>query len=813
MYQLYHPAPCALRKLTVAVALALPALTAPITALAADSDAQNIANTPNKIQSFNIAAQPLADALNAFIAASDWQVGFPAGVGKDVRSNAVIGSFTPQQALQKLLTGTGLSYRLTGNNAVTLEKTTVSEPQSNLTMPAVTVTGQRAYGAVHPYNSDYSVSNASAATKTDTPVMETPFSVQVVPKQVMEDQQVVRLDKALNNVAGVQYRPGNAGTQDMSYIRGFANTGYYRDGFLLPTGIGGGGVTKRDPANLERVEVLKGPGSMLFGRAEPGGIVNMVTKPALATPYYSLQQQFGSYDFYRTTLDATGPVNQDQTLLYRLNMAYENSGSYLNNVDGERVFVAPVLSWQISPQTTASLALEYLHFDDPIDHGIPVLNGTKRPAPVPRSFTLNEPLFNKNTGDRTGIFMNWSHAFNDNWTLSHRFGVELIDWNTLGVSFGAAQANGNLVRNFYALRDQSSQRFLNTLNLTGHFATGVANHTLLLGYENFQFNQDRQLGSQSAPAAFNVFNPTYMSAGPTLFPNSYTPFELNQDWDGFYAQDQIELPYNVFAMAGVRYDQSKTQFDRNHAPISLSEDDMVTPRGGLLWRPIHWLSLYGSYSENFGPSNYLSNTPNTSLKPQIAQQWEVGAKTEFWDGRFTATVSYFDLSKQNIPVPIPGTIYSTTIGAGESRGIEFESTGELLAGFKLIAAYAYMPFAKVTNDPVNLGKRLPMAPEHSGSVWATYEFQGNDLNGLKFGGGVVAASQREGNDGNTYELPGYATVNLMSSYAVKIGPTKVTTQVNVDNLLDKTYFVGSNGLSSSWYGAPRSVLGSIRVEY
>jgi iron complex outermembrane recepter protein len=763
-------------------------------------------------RSYHISSGSLSHALSQFAANAGILLSADAKLTDGKTSKGLDGEYTVEEGFQKLLSGTGLAHTYTDDKTVTL-KVAESQSQVESILPAVKVIGKASYDSTDPYNPDYSLPNASTATKMDTPIMETPFSVQVVPKQVLEDQQVVRLDKALNNVAGVLNRPGNGGGQDMSYIRGFANNAYYRDGFVLPTTIGGGGTTKRDTANLERVEVLKGPGSILFGRAEPGGVVNMVTKQPLDTPYYSMQQQFGSFDFYRTTIDATGSVIDDKSVKYRLNMAYENSGSYLNNVDGERVFVAPVVSWDISPKTKASLEIEYLHFDDPFDHGVPALAGTNRPAPVPRSFTLNEPSFNKNAGDRTGVFMNWSHTFNDNWTISHRFGAEFMDWNTLGVTFGVAAANGNLTRNFYALRDQNSQRYFNTLNLTGKFDTGFLKHTLLLGYEHFQLDAGRSLGSQSSPAAFNVFNPSYMSQGPTLFPSMYTSFKLTQNWDGFYAQDQIELPNNIFALAGVRYDQSETQFDRNNQLFKLSKDNMVTPRGGMLWRPVNWLSLYGSYTENFGPSNYLSNTADTNLSPQTAQQWEVGTKTKFWDGRFTASVAYFDLSKQNLAVPILGTIFSKTIGSAESRGIEFETTGEIIPGLRLIGAYAYMPFAKVTNDPTNLGNRLPMAPENSGSLWATYEIQSGGLNGLKFGGGVIAAGQREGNDSNTFKLPGYATLNLMSSYAIKVGHTKVTTQVNVDNLLDKTYFSGSNGQTGSWYGAPRTVMGAIRVEY
>ncbi len=782
------------------------------------------ADKSQKIQ-FNLPSSDLASALNRFAEKTGMELSYPAAMVAGSKAKPLRGGYSVQEGLNELLRGTGLTYRLTGDNGVTLQKVADVNPKSDtVTLAAMTVTGKATYDTADPYNPDYTRPNASTATKTDTPIMETPFSVQVVPSQVLKDQQVVRVEKALTNVAGVIQLPGNGGAQDMSMIRGFTNNTYFRDGFRLPTGIGGGGTTKRDTANLERVEVLKGPGSILFGRAEPGGIVNMVTKQPLDKPYYSMQQQFGSYDFYRTTADATGPVNADKSLLYRVNLAYENSGSFQDNVNGERVFVAPTLTWKISPKTKVGLELEYLHFNDPIDHGIPTLGN--RPAPVPRSFALNEPQFNRNEGDRTGVFMNFSHAFNDNWKVENRFGSEFVDWNTQGVTFGAASANGNLVRSFYGLNDQSSQRYSNTLNLTGKFSTGFLKHTLLLGYEHFQFDQDRMFGSSptaySAPSAFNIFRPTYTGLGPTINPARYTPQKLSQSWDGYSVQDQVELPFNFFALGGVRYDDAETQFDVNNQLNKLSKDSGVSPRGGLLWRPMQWLSLYGSYTENFGASNYTSNNLGANLGPQRGQQWELGTKTEFWDGRLTASIAYFDLTKQNLPVPDPANLdglHFLTVGAAESRGIEFESTGEILPGLKLIGAYAFTPFAYVTKDVAanggigSQGKRLPMAPEHSGSLWTTYEFQNNELRGLKLGGGVTAAGQRQGDSLNTYQLPGYATLNLMTSYALKVGSTKVTTQLNVDNLLDKNYFVGSNGATAAFYGSPRTFMGSIRVEY
>jgi iron complex outermembrane receptor protein len=340
---------------------------------------------------FDIPPQALGAALNAYADVANVQLSYPGELAAGLKSSGVTGRYTPEQALQRLLAGTPISARKTPNGTVTLEKAQPApEPRSGAeTMPAVTVTGTSEYDSTDPYNPDYSLPNASTATKTDTPIMETPFSVKVISKQVMQDQQSVRLDQALENVSGVQpsrSAGGIGGGQSFTTIRGFQTTDFYRDGGRFNGSFVVNGP--REMANVERIEVLKGPASILYGRMEPGGMVNIVTKKPLATPYYSLQQQFGSFDFYRTTADATGPVTEDGSLLYRVNLAYENGGSFREFINNDRVFFAPTVQWNISDKTKANFHMEYQHSKDPFDTGLFAV-GT-RPVDVPRERNLGE---------------------------------------------------------------------------------------------------------------------------------------------------------------------------------------------------------------------------------------------------------------------------------------------------------------------------------------------------------------------------------------------------------------------------------------
>ncbi len=675
---------------------------------------------------------------------------------------------------------------------------------------AVQVTAQR---------ESYQAAQSITATKTDTPIMETPFSVQVVTPQVLRDQQAVRLETAVQNVSGVLQVPFNQGSSDGFFIRGFTSNNTYRNGVFMPDALGGGTV-KREMANVEQVEVLKGPGSILFGRTEPGGIINTVTKQPLATPYYSLGQQFGSYGFYRTTADATGPLTKDETVLYRFNMSYENAGSFRNFVDQKSLFLAPVVRWNLSPRTQITAEYEYQHFNVVTDPGIPPIGSG--PAPVSRRLYVGEPLNGQNKGDRHFAAVGWSHQFDSNWTLRHRLSLESLDYLSNSLFFGAANPGGSLDRFFNDAPTSRSDRYQSSLNLIGKVETGVVRHTLLFGYD-FIHLVDKIAGNCcTAAPAFNIFAPVYMTAPPVLDPAGDFRLGYKQYWHGFYAQDQITLPFNLHLLAGVRYD---TALSRDTvAQINTGAESRLSPRGGLLWQPMKWLSLYGSYTENFGASNTLFNTKHERLPSQRAKQWEAGVKAEAFDGRLRATVAYFDLTKQNLGVPDPANpLFSRAIGEAETRGIEFDISGEILPGWSVIAAYTYLPFAKVTKDvaddgfgnpvPGTTGKRLFMAAQDFGSVWSTYAVQEGRLRGLRVGAGVQAAGERPGDAGNTYKMAGYVVTNLMASYQWQMGMTRMTAQLNVNNLFDQSYFAGTNSGSFIYPGMPRFFMGSLRMEF
>lgn len=784
------------------------------------------AHQADAVQHFEIPAQALEDALNAFIQASDWQVGFPAGVVKNARSNAVNGAYPPQQALEILLRGTGLSYRLTGGNSVTLQTAPNSRSMDLTTMSAVTVTGNRQYDATDPFNKDYAVPNTSFATKTETPIMETPLNVQVIPKAVLDDKQAIKLDQAVKYVSGVTTGQAAGGLTDQVTIRGFYNYNLFRNGFRIDAS---GPEGTRNMANVQSLEVLKGPAAMLYGRVEPGGMLNIVTKKPLDTAYYAFQQQFGSFDLFRSSLDATGPVTANKDLLYRMNLAFEKSGSFRENVDYDKLFVAPVLQWNISPATTALLELEYRKENNVYDlHARPlIIDGTRadgswinpRLADIPRERNLMED--NRNHVEDKLIGLNLTHKFNDDWVLTEQLNIQLLDRDRLVMLPGTLQADQRTLNRRILTSDFfTNDSYFTTTNLTGHFDTGFLKHTLLIGGDYYCQDINSVGYSSTAASTIDIYNPVH-TGNPPIDPTTRASqsFHTQTDFYGIYLQDQIKLPYNVHVMGGFRY-QNVEQYDVFAGTIG-QKADAVTPQVGVLWQPLHWLSLYGNYVENFGVTNGNLTSDRSFLPPETAEQWEVGFKTAFFEDRLTSTIAYYQLTKQNIATTdLLNSNFIVATGEAQSRGVEVDVKGEILPGWNAIATYAYTEteVLKENNpDNIRVGGGFRGIPKHTSTLWTTYDFQQDYLRGLKVGAGLELVSDKKATfDNHDFSFAGYGVIDLLAAYTRKVAKTNVTLQLNVTNLLDKEYvhdgFAMPFQTRATW-GTPRSFMGSVKVEF
>ncbi|MEH2082234.1 MAG: TonB-dependent siderophore receptor [Nostoc sp.] len=644
----------------------------------------------------------------------------------------------------------------------------------------------------------YNSSDASTATKTDTPLRDIPQSIQVIPATVIQDQGAVRLNEIVRNVSGVS-TSNNDGGQGQSYkIRGF-DANVYKNGFTDDY------LSDQDSANIERVEVLKGPASVLFGRLEPSGIINLITKKPLASPYYNLNFTAGSYSFYRPTLDFSGPLTEDGNLGYRLNVAYENSGSFRDFVNKERFFIAPVLSWKIGNKTNLTFEGEYLHTESPYDRGLVTIGD--RVADIPISRYLSDPK-NQVVADGSKTYLTLNHDFNQNLLLRTAFRVttSLYTFNRF-VLQGLGASNDGTVNLFNTPLSLYRETYYLQNDLTTKFNTGSLKHTLLFGLELGKESQWQQ--NESGPAqSINIFNPVYnFSFGP------YQPTRdnaINSTSFGIYLQDQISVFDNLKFLVGGRFDtyHSTTQ-DFLNASTTKTDSDAFSPRVGIVYQPTKEISLFANYSRSFVPITGSDKNSNAFV-PERGTGYEAGIKGDFLNNRLSSTLAFYTVTKTNVRTADPSDPANFEIQVGEqrARGIELDVAGEILPGWKIIASYGYID-AEITKDnSYPIGNTLSNTPRHTGSLWTTYTFQRGLLEGFGVGGGLFAASKAYGDLDNSFTVPGFVRTDAALFYK----KDRLRASINFKNLFSTRYFETAF-FGSAYPAAPFTVQGTISWEF
>jgi len=790
----------------------------------------------------NVPAGDLAGAVDTLARQTKLQVLYDPKLLDGKTTPGLQGRYTAREALEKLVEGSGISFHFTAADAAALSSSgAVGEGTKPTELPEVKVTA--------PPESGYSVPNATTATKTDTPLMETPASVQVIPQQVLQDQKATTLDQALSNVSGA--RGSNLGWAEYIYLRGFNTFSYLRDGFRIddPSGLGG----LLTLSNVDSIEVLKGPAAILYGRVEPGGVVNLITKQPQATPHYSLEQSFGSWDHYITTVDATGPVNENKTLLYRLIFSYDTSDFWIDNIQNERTFIAPTIQWKPGAHTQVTVETSYSHDQSTLyqQSVVPYDTTTHQFQWGDRSANPVPYYFNPDT---LFVGLNWSHEFNDNWSIKQQISHNQVDFSTplnLSEAFGPLELVGDTWTVGLGTAKLTGKTVTDgtVLDVTGHFPTGFAQHTLLIGGDYYQLKAIYN-SRYSNPGGPFVYVPLFSStvpstAGIPLDPDTYYYTNTTTKSVGAYLQDQIKLPYHIDILAGFRYQDvwttgyttSGANFGGTGAPVdsSIPHENAITPRAGVLWHPKDWVSLYASYTENFGASN-ASLGPDWQgklLKPEGAHQYEVGAKTELPDGKASFTIALFDLTKTNVAANDlahpngSGGFFPTAIGEVESQGIELTLQGEILPGWDLLAAYTYDHVqVKQGTQTYPSGTAMPFVPDNMFRLFTTYAFNQQPLTGWKIGGGLTWEGSAPGlyvdpvtfaSNTSTIQSPGYVIYDAMASYHFNAWLLKTTFQLNINNIFNKSYYTDAFMYVSPWgyvtYGTPRSIVGSVKVEF
>ncbi|MBE9168617.1 TonB-dependent receptor [Pleurocapsales cyanobacterium LEGE 06147] len=655
----------------------------------------------------------------------------------------------------------------------------------------------------------YYVPDASTATRTDTPIRDIPQSIQVVPRQVIEDQKASRLREALRNVSGVSEAGNFGGAIDSFNIRGFATFNTLRDGFK----IGQGGL--RETANLERIEVLKGPASVLYGNLEPGGVINLVTKKPLSEPYYFAEFQAGNYQSYRGSIDISGPGYPDKSALYRLNAVYENSDTFREPIDRrtERFFIAPVLAWNIGENTDLTFELDYLNVEQPFDRGSVAIGN--RPADIPITRFLGDPddVYKL---EEIGVGYRFEHRFNENLTLRNAFRFQQSDTFDQKTQPGELdEETGDLPREFDSNDDRERNYAVQT-DLISKFATGSIEHTLLFGFDLARNEYGGTNNGLPFAPSINIFNPVYPEVSRDL--SDYTVPRRDDsnrtDTLGIFLQDQIAFTDNLKMLIGGRFDLSDRESeDRLEDSTSTQYDEAFSPRIGLVYQPIPPISLYASYSRLFAP-NFATSADGSILEPERGTQYEVGIKGDLLDGRLLATLAAYQITKTNIGTTDPeNPDFSIPVGEIRSRGIELDTVGEIMPGWNLIASYGYID-SEITesSDPESfpVGTKTENVAPNAASLWTTYEIQEGSLQGLGFGLGLFYADEKLGDFENTYKLPSY----IRTDAAIFYKRNNWRAAVNFRNLFDIEYYESVNyGRSTIQPGTPFVVIGSFAIEF
>lgn len=766
--------------------------------------AQETATTPNAtattgVRTYNIPAQPLSEALIQFEQQSGLQVTTHSGLVKGKQASAVKGSLSAQQALSQLLAGTGLYYQISGgvvslsaNNGGAI--TSSADKGGAIVLPPVKVTAssiqESAYGPVN----GYLAKRSATATKTDTPIIDIPASIQVVPREVIEDQGAIRIADVLKNVSGVSAADTIGNSVQTFTIRGFRTTRIAKDGFLpLPSSSN---ATSIGLANIERVEVLKGPASILYGQVIPGGLINLVTKKPQPEPFYHFSARYGSYDLYRGQIDLNQPLNSSNTLLFRLNGSYLNDGSFRDYfMDSQQLLIAPSLRWALSDRTTVDLQYEYARQEQQWDRGLVVVNGDPLALPIDRY--LGEPDDHSKV-KRHRAQLTLDHAFNEAWRLRLLARYADIEDNPIQSWFDGLQSDGRTLNRRYFNFYIDQLNYGAQANLTGHFRALWMDHQLLIGLNANRSNYDSTSFSGDL-APIDIFNPVYGAqpssiSAPTLQDRHIYNY-------GFYLQDLISVSEHWKVLLGGRFDVVETFFKlKGSPPLADKTNHAFSPRVGLVYQPIDDLSLYASYSESFDPPLLGRSADGKAFEPLEGTQYEVGLKRYFLDGKLSTTLALFHITQENVATADPANPNSSIqVGEQRSRGVELSIAGELYTGWNVIGSATYLD-AEITEDNTfAVGNELPNVPHWQGSLWSTYRFQ--SVPGLEIGGGVFYVGARQADLDNSVELDGYTRVDLLARYRIN---KHFALSLNINNVLDKEYIRGAQSNLTVEPGAPRT---------
>lgn len=649
----------------------------------------------------------------------------------------------------------------------------------------------------------YHATRSASATRTDTAIHETPQSISVVSKDVVEDLGATRLQDALDYAGGVG-RANNFGGQGLTTftVRGFTTGEFYRNGFPINRGY----PNMPDANTIERLEVLRGPATMLYGRGDPGGTFNVVSKQPLAERTVTLGSQLNDQGMKRGTLDASGPLDEEGRLAYRLNVVGEGGDTFRDHVETERYGVTPVITWQATDDTKVTFEGDFMRNNHPLDRGLTRFPN-QRGTPSRDTFWGDKDA-GKLHNDNNMAQLRFEHVLNDNWTLGG--GFQWLDGSLKG---NAIEANGpgslgadgrTLQRNFnYRKLEWTDKDY--QLNLTGHFSTGGFDHTLLTGieYEDYDYKSIIQRSSDEVGTyPVDIFNPVYGQTRPAL---TRTPTHDKENLKTYaaFVQDQVALTERLKVLAGARFERFEHDYQNYVGKSWQAADNAVTPRVGVIYDLTDTVAVYADAARSFKPNTGASREGG-GFAPEKGKSYEMGIKWEALDRQLSVDAAIYQIEKKNVLTPDPvDSAFNVAAGQVRSRGFDLNVAGNLTPEWRVIGGYAYVD-AEVTRDnTLRSGTRLMNIPRNSFSLLNVYEFQDGALKGLGLGAGSKYVDQRAGQTANTaFSMDAYTVVDLLGYYKVN---ERVRLNLDVKNLFNREYEEGAFGNIYAYPGAPRTV--------
>ncbi len=672
-------------------------------------------------------------------------------------------------------------------------------------------TAERAGGPV----AGYVAHRSTAGTKTDTSLLETPQSISVVPRDQITDQNAESLNQALRYTSGVtaETRGGVATRYDQMNIRGFMADDYL-DGLKLLNN-GWYIAPQIDPYLLERIDVLKGPVSVLYGQSNAGGIVDQISKLPTAIPQHEVGLEFGNFAHVQGTFDLSGPIDQEGHWLYRLTGIGRSEDGQVATTKNQRLAIAPALTWHPDDSTTLTLQALYQHDPASTSYGSIPPSGTVLSNPfgsLPRNFYDGDTNLEKFDRTETSLGYQFSKRFDDGIILRSRARWFHTSQDYASVYGSSLEAdNRTLDRGAVASRDTASQVTLdNSVEIP--FATGPVHHTVLAGFDYQHLSTNWLYGFGSAPS-LDIFAPDYSL--PVEQP-ARTLTKANMNQYGVYLQDQVRWNHWVLTLSG-RQDWAST-FESNPATDTLSNQwaSAFTGRAGLTYVFPNGIAPYVSYSESFNPIIGVG-ADGSAFKPERGRQYEVGVKYQPPGTRTLLTAAVFDLTRQNLQTPdLENPALSVQSGEARSRGVELEARASLTDQLDVIAAYTYLDTVYTKDNSGLQGKRLPGIPQHEVSGWARYTWPDEaTLGGLSLSGGLRYTGSTF-NDQNTFKVESFLLADAAVEYELgrKLPAAKgVTLYVNGHNLADSKYVASCYYGNWCAYGYGRQVMGGLRYRW